>query len=68
MTTTIQISDQVKKTLDKMKLYERQPYNDIIEMIIEDDLELSQQTIKELEARKKEKSVSHAEVKQRFGL
>ncbi|PIN90631.1 hypothetical protein COU57_02915 [Candidatus Pacearchaeota archaeon CG10_big_fil_rev_8_21_14_0_10_32_14] len=72
MTTTIQISDQVKSTLDKMKLMDRETYNDIIERILEDDLELNEKTKKEIiEARKRVrggKFVSHEEVKRRFGL
>ena len=49
MTTTIQISDNVKKTLEKMKLYDRETYNDVIERMIEDELELNEQTKKEIE-------------------
>jgi predicted CopG family antitoxin len=68
MPTTIQISDNVKKILDKMKLLERETYNDIIERMIEDDIELNEKTKKEIELRRKEKSVSHDEVKKRLGL
>ena len=68
MTTTIQISDDVKNTLDKMKMLERETYNDIIERMIEDDLELNEKTKKEIEEARKGKSISHAEVKKRFGL
>ena len=69
MSTTIQISDNVKSVLDKMKLIERETYNEIIERMIEDDLELNEKTKKELEGRKKSKEfISHEEVKKRFGL
>ncbi len=68
MSTTIQISDNVKRTLDKMKLLERETYNDIIEKMLEDDLELNEQTKKDIEKARKGKSISHAEVKKRFGL
>lgn len=53
MATTIQISDNVKSTLDKMKIIGRETYNEVIERMIEDDLELSEQTKKEIEEAKK---------------
>ena len=68
MPTTIQISDNVKSVLDRMKMIERETYNDIIERMIEDDLELNKKTKKEIEEARKGKSISHAEVKKRFGL
>lgn len=69
MSTTIQISDNVKSVLDRMKMIERETYNDIIERMIEDDLELNEKTKKELEERKKSKDfISHEDVKKRFGL
>jgi predicted transcriptional regulator len=68
MSTTIQISDNVKAILDRMKMMERETYNEILERMIEDDLELNEKTKKELEEAKKGKSISHAEVKKRFDL
>lgn len=69
MSTTIQISDNVKLVLDKMKMIERETYNEVIARMIEDDLELNEKTKKELEQRRKSKDfVSHADVKKRFGL
>lgn len=72
MATTIQISDDVKTTLDNMKVFDRETYNEIIENMIEDNLELNEKTKQEIEeARKQIKSgkfVSHEEVKKRYGL
>ena len=68
MPTTIQISDNVKAVLDRMKMIKRETYNDIIERMIEDDLELNEKTKKEIEEARKGKSISHGEVKKRFGL
>ena len=69
MSTTIQISDKVKIVLDKMKMIERETYNEIIERMIEDDLEINERTKKELEERRKSKDfTSHTDVKKRFGL
>jgi len=68
MSTTIQISDNVKKTLDRMKFIERETYNEIIERMIEDDLELNEKTKAEIEEARKGKSIPHADVKRRLGL
>jgi len=69
MSTTIQISDKVKTVLDKMKMIERETYNEIIERMIEDDLEINEKTKKELEERRKSKEfISHEDVKKRYGL
>ena len=68
MSTTIQISNNVKSILDKMKIMERETYNDIIERMIEDDLELNERTKREIEEARKGKSIPHAEVKRRLGL
>lgn len=69
MPTTIQISDNIKMMLDKMKMMERETYNEVIERMIEDDRELNEKTKKELEQRRKSKNfISHEEVKKRFRL
>ena len=72
MPTTIQISDNVKAVLDRMKMMERETYNDIIERMIEDDLELNKKTKIEIEeARKRIKSgkfITQEEAKKRLGL
>ena len=72
MPTTIQISDEIKRKLEKMKLFTRESYNEIIERMLEDELELNEETKKEInEARnriKGGKGIPHEEVKKRFGL
>ena len=69
MSTTIQISDNVKSILDKMKMIKRETYNEVTGRMIEEDMELSEKTKKELEERRKSKDfVSHEEVKKRIGL
>jgi len=35
MVTTIQLSENVKEKLDKLKIYSRETYNDLIQRIIE---------------------------------
>ena len=72
MATTIQISNQVKQTLDKMKIFERETYNEIIESMIEDKMEFSEQTKKDIEEARKQikegKTISHEEVKKKLGV
>ena len=72
MQTTIQISDSVKRVLDKMKIFQRETYNEVIENMIEDNLELNQKTKDEIEEARKQikagKVVSHEEVKRKYGL
>lgn len=71
-TTTIQISDNMKHLLERMKMFKRESYNEVLERMIEDNLELNERTKKELEeATKRVKSgkfLTHAQVKRRFGL
>ena len=68
MTTTIQISNEVKAHLDKMKIFQRETYNELLLNMIEDNMRINEETVKELEKAKKEKSVSHEKVKQILGL
>lgn len=72
METTIKISSDVKNMLDKFKMHERETYNDIIEIMIEDHLELNEKTKKEIEeARKrihKGEFYSQEDVERMFGL
>ena len=69
MATTIQVSNEVKNRLEKMRLFSRESYNEVIERMMEDDLELNDKTKKEIEERMKNpKLVSHEEVKKRLGL
>lgn len=54
MATSIQISEELKKVLSKKKLSERETYENIIWNLLEDNMELSEQTKKELEQSRKE--------------
>ena len=49
MSTTIQIDENVKTSLNNMKLFKRETYNDVLERLIEDAQELNEETKKELE-------------------
>ena len=69
MTTTIQISDNVKSSLDKMRLLERESYNNLLEFMIEDNLELNKKTKLEIEERRKnDKIIPHDEAMRILGL
>ena len=51
--TTIQISQNLQKELNKMKLFNRETYEEVIWNVIEDTKELSEESKKEIaEARK----------------
>lgn len=69
MATTIQISDNVKKALERMRLFERETYNEVIENMLEDNLEINQQTKKELVDRKNSNDfVSQEYIEKEFGI
>ncbi len=48
MPTTIQISEKLQKELTKRKLYDKETYEDIIWDLMEDTLELSEETKRDL--------------------
>ena len=54
MATSIQISEELKKVLAKKKFSERETYENIIWNLLEDNMELNEQTKKELEQSRKE--------------
>jgi predicted transcriptional regulator len=72
MPTTIQISDNVKNFLDKMRIINRESYSEILEFMIEDSLELNSKTKSEIEKSLKNvkngKVISHEDAKKRLGL
>jgi len=45
-TTTIQLSHEMKKTLEGMKLHPRETYENVLERLLEDLQELNEQTRK----------------------
>ncbi len=71
-TTTIQITYALKKILDGMKIFQRETYNDLIETLVENNRELSEETKKEIEnARleiRKGKFKTHEQAKTVLGL
>ena len=72
MDTTIQISKRLQKELLKRKLYEKETYEEIIWDMIEDSMELNDQTKKEIAETRAEikegKVHSLRKVKKELGL
>lgn len=70
--TTIQIKKDTKLKLDSLKLSKRETYNDVIENLVEDSLELSENTLKDIRKAMEEyqngKTHSLAEAKKHLGL
>jgi predicted transcriptional regulator len=72
MATTIQISEELQSKLAKRKMYERETYEEIIWDLLEDTMEISEETRKEIgEARedvKKGRVYTLEQVKKEAGL
>jgi hypothetical protein len=69
MSTTIQVSDSVKIALEKMRVFERETFNEIIENMLEDQMEINETTKRELEERKRSNNfVSLEEVEKKLGI
>ena len=72
MATTNQISERLLKELKQKKIYEKESYEEIIWDLLEDSMELSEETKKHIEQSRKEieqgKTTSLAEVKKKLGL
>lgn len=48
-TTTIQLSQDMKRVLEGMKLHPRETYEEVLERLLEDLQELNEQTKKEID-------------------
>ena len=72
MATTIQISEQLMNTLKTKKQYDKESYEEIIWNLVEDSLEINEQTKKEILAARAEvksgKFYTHEQIKKRLGL
>ncbi|MDX1534285.1 MAG: hypothetical protein R3291_01540 [Thermoplasmata archaeon] len=71
-TTTIQLSQEMKKTLEGMKLHPRETYEEVLERLLEDLRELNEQTKEEIERAVREikagKYRSHDRLKSEMGF
>ena len=72
MATTIQVSRDLLETLQKRKLYDKESYEEVIWDLVEDSMELSEETKRDIEkARAKVRAgkvYTHEQVKKRLGL
>lgn len=72
MVTTIQISNQLKDLLEKRKIHSRETFEGVIFDLIEDTMELSEQTKKDIEEAEKDfqerRFFTHEQVKKELGL
>ncbi|MCY3410158.1 MAG: hypothetical protein INQ03_00845 [Candidatus Heimdallarchaeota archaeon] len=72
MVSSIQVSNELKEELQKRKLHDNETYEEIIWDLIEDSLELSEETKQAIETAQKEyedkKTLSHEEVLKELGL
>lgn len=72
MATTIQISEELQSTLSKKKIFDRETYEEVIWDILEDSLELNEETKKEIEEARLEykqgKFKTIEQVKKEMGL
>lgn len=72
MATTIQISDELKDMLSKRKLFEKETYEEVILDLIEDSMELSQETLNNIKEAQDDikhgRVYTHEEIKRELGL
>ena len=72
MATTIQVSEDLQKELQKRKLYDKEAYEEVIWALLEDTMELSEETKRDLDRARKEiaegKFVTHEQLKKELGL
>ena len=72
MPTTIQVSEKLQKELIKRKMYDKETYEEVIWNLVEDTLELDEDTKKEIAQARQEikegKYHTMEEVKKELGL
>ena len=72
MVTTIQVSEELKRVLEKMKISPRESYEDVLWDLIEANMELSDEMKKHIEEAYKDieegRIYTHEQVKKELGL
>ena len=72
MSTTIQVSDEMKAHLNELKMHPRETYNEVLERLLEDMRELNEKTKKEIGKALKEieegEYLTHDEVGKELGF
>jgi predicted CopG family antitoxin len=71
-TSTIQLSTKIKQILESMKIHPREPFNDVLERLVEDVRELEKQNLEDLEDARAEiragKYLTQDQVRKAMGL
>ncbi len=72
MATTIQVSEQLVDTLKKRRQYDKESYEEVIWNLVEDTIEVNEETKKEIEQARADykagKFYTHEQVKKKLGL
>ena len=72
MATTIQISTDLLETLKKRKQYDKESYEEVIWNLVEDTMELNEETKRNIQEAKTEykagKFYTHEQVKKKLGF
>lgn len=72
MVTTIQVSEELAEKLKEKKLYDKESYEEVILDLLEDSMELSEETKRNIEISEKEikegKIVSFEQIKKRLRM
>lgn len=72
MSTTIQIDESIRDSLNAMKIHSRETYSDVIQRLLEDQSELNDETKREIKRAVKEiesgKYRTHDDLKEEMGL
>jgi hypothetical protein len=72
MATTIQVSEDLVEVLKNRKMYSKESYEDLIWDLLEDTMELSDETKKHIQQSKQEiecgETVSFNEIKKKIGI
>lgn len=72
MATTIQISEELLKKLKERKMYEKESYEEVIWDLLEDSMELSEETKKRIKKAEDDikhgRVISHEKLKKELGL
>lgn len=72
MATTIQVSEKLVNVLKQRKIYDKESYEEIIWDLLEDTMELSEETKRDIEKARKDikegRVYTHEQVKRELGL
>ena len=72
MATTIQVSEELTKVLKNKKMYDKETYEEIIWDLLEDSMELSEETKRRIKQSEKEikqgQTVKFSKIKKKLGL